>query len=67
MAYSGDYKVHDGGSLVLVRPLNKRCRAWLEDNTSTERTWFAGALAVEARYFRDLLGGLGEAGFSRQR
>lgn len=49
----------NGGSIVLVRPLDKAARAWLEAHTDGQ--WFGGALACEPRYVEALLAGFAEA------
>lgn len=52
--------VEDHGSIVLLRPLTKRTREWLEENTDPDAQWWGGALVVEPRYVEPILEGLRE-------
>jgi len=45
-----DLAFENGGSIVMIRPLNEVGRRWLDDNVHTE-SWqhFGGAIAAEPR------------------
>jgi len=43
-----DIRIENCDSIILFRPLTAPGREWLEENT--DGMWYAGALAVEARY-----------------
>jgi hypothetical protein len=60
-----DFRVENHGSIVLVRPLSERCRAWLKASVQDGAQWWAGALAAEPRYVADLLLGMADEGFLR--
>jgi hypothetical protein len=48
----------------LIRPLNEAARQWLDENVVAEPwQWVQGALCVEARFARDLLIEIEQAGF----
>lgn len=57
---SGDFRLEDRLSIVLVHPTSEEARAWLVANT--DGTWWGGALAVEPRYVEGLAMGLEDAG-----
>ena len=59
-----DFQIADQGSIFLIRPLNDAARQWLAENVVSEPwQWVKGALCVEARFARDLIKELEEAGF----
>ena len=59
------FQIADQGTIILIRPLNKTARQWLDENVVAEPwQWVQGALCVEARFARDLLIEIEEAGFS---
>lgn len=49
-----DFHFEDQGSVWLVRPLTEGGMEHLLENVEADAQWFAGALAVEHRYARDL-------------
>jgi len=51
--------IENHGSVVLLRPLTRLARRWLEEQT--DGTWWGGALVVEPRYVPGLLYALTEA------
>jgi hypothetical protein len=61
-----DFLVENHGSIFLFRPLNGTARRHLEERTSEDAQWFAGALAVEHRFARDLAQQLLDAGWGVQ-
>jgi hypothetical protein len=59
-----DFQITDQGSIFLIRPLNEAARQWLDENVVSEPwQWVQGALFVEARFARDLVLEIDEAGF----
>ena len=59
-----DFQIIDQSSIFLIRPLNEAARQWLDENVVSEPwQWVQGALCVEARFARDLLREIEEAGF----
>ena len=59
-----DFRITDQGSIILIQPLNEAARQWLDENVVSEPwQWVQGALCVEARFARDLLIEIEEAGF----
>ena len=63
-----DFQITDQGSIFLIRPLNEAARQWLDENVVTE-AWqcVQGALCAEARFARDLVIEITEAGFEISR
>src|SRR5204862_8065397 len=63
-----DFQIADHGTVISIRPLNEAARQWLEENVVSEPwQWVQGALCVEARFARDLLREIEEAGFEISR
>ena len=63
-----DFQIADQGSIFLIRPLNEAARQWLQENVVSEPwQWVQGALCVEARFARDLIIEIEEAGFEISR
>jgi hypothetical protein len=59
-----DFQIADQGTIFLIRPLNEAARQWLDENVVSEPwQWVQGALCVEARFARDLIIEIEEAGF----
>ena len=59
-----DFQIADHGTVISIRPLNDAARQWLDGNVVSELwQWVQGALCVEARFARDLLREIEEAGF----
>ena len=59
-----DFQIIDQGSIFLIRPLNEAARQWLDENVVSEPwQWVGDALCVEARFARDLLIEIEQAGF----
>ena len=59
-----DFQITDQGSIFLIRPLNEAARQWLDENVVTEAwQWVEGALCVEARFARELVAEITDAGF----
>ncbi len=56
-------RVENCGSIILLRPLTKRARKWLEKSCACESwQWFGEALAVEPRMVGAILKGALEEG-----
>jgi hypothetical protein len=63
-----DFLITDQGSIFLIRPLNDAARHWVEQNVVSEPwQWAKGVLYVEARFARDLIIEIEEAGFEISR
>jgi len=59
-----DFKVEDNGSVVLIVPMNRGAREWVDENVYLESwQWIGGGLACEPGMAGDLLAGIDEAGF----
>ena len=59
-----DFQIADYGSIISIQPLNGAARQWLYENVVSEPwQWVEGALCVEARFARDLIIEIEEAGF----
>jgi hypothetical protein len=59
-----DFQIADHGSIISIRPLNAAACQWLDENVVAELwQWVQGALCVEARFARDLIIEIAEAGF----
>ena len=52
------------GSLFLLRPNTPESAEWLESNVQQSAMWVGGAVVTEYRSARDLVDGLGAAGFT---
>lgn len=57
-----DITIHDGGSIVLFRPVSEHAKTWLADNVEDGAQYLGDALACERRYAGHLLEGLEGAG-----
>jgi hypothetical protein len=63
-----DFQIADHGTVISIRPLSEAARQWLDENVVAEPwQWIQGALCVEARFARDLLLEIEEAGFEISR
>ena len=63
-----DFQIADQGTIILIRPLNKAARQWLDENVVSEPwQWVQGALCVETRFARDLVIEIEQAGFTINR
>jgi len=59
-----DFQIADHGTIICVRPLNDAALQWIDENVVSEPwQWVQGALCVEARFARDLIIEIEEAGF----
>jgi hypothetical protein len=59
-----DFSISDHGTIFLIRPLNEAACQWLDENVVSEPwQWVQGALCVEARFARDLIIEIEQAGF----
>ena len=59
-----DFQIADHGTVISIRPLNETASQWLDENVVSEPwQWVQGALCVEARFARDLLIEIEQAGF----
>ena len=63
-----DFSISDHGTVISIRPLNDVARQWLDENVVSEPwQWVQGALCVDARFDRDLIIEIEEAGFEVSR
>ena len=63
-----DFQIADHATVISIRPLNDAARQWLLENVVSEPwQWVQGALCVEARFARDLIREIEEAGFEISR
>ena len=63
-----DFSISDHSTIILIQPLNEAARRWLDENVVSEPwQWVQGALCVEARFARDLIIEIEEAGFEVRR
>src|SRR5207248_10048289 len=59
-----NFQIADHVTVISIRPLNDAARQWLDENVVSELwQWVHGALCVEARFARDLIIEIAEAGF----
>ena len=59
-----DFQIADHGTIISIRPLNEAARQWLDQNVVAEPwQWVGDALCVEARFARDLIIEIEQAGF----
>ena len=59
-----DFQITDQGSIFLIRPLNEAARQWLDENVVSEPwQWVQGALCADARFTRELVAEITDAGF----
>ena len=63
-----DFQIADYGSIISIQPLNGAARQWLYENVVSE-PWQSvqGALCVEARFARDLIIEIEQAGLTVSR
>lgn len=60
-----DVKVMNHGSVVMVEPVSKEAKAWVDENVGLEGwQWMGNAFAVEPRLLGNLLDGMREEGFT---
>ena len=63
-----DFLIADHGSVFLIRPVSEAARQWLDANVVAEPwQWFAGSLAVDHRFARDIVAEITDAGFETSR
>ena len=63
-----DFSISDHGTVISIRPLNELARQWLDENVVSEPwQWVQGALCVEARFARDLIIEIEQAGLTVSR
>ena len=63
-----DFQIADQGSIISIRPLNEAACQWLQENVVSEPwQWVQGALCVEARFARDLIIEIEQAGLTVSR
>ena len=59
-----DFSISDQGTVISIRPRNEAARQWLDENVISEPwQWVQNALCVEARFARDLIIEIEQAGF----
>lgn len=59
-----DFTASNHGSLILLTPLSESAQEWTTDNIPDDATWWAGAVAIEPRYFEDIADGIIEVGLT---
>jgi hypothetical protein len=52
-----DIHVANHGSIFTLTPTTDGGRAWLEEHTDPEATWWCGGVVVEPRYVGDVCAG----------
>ena len=63
-----DFQIADHETVISIRPLNDAARQWLDENVVSEPwQWVQGALCVEARFARDLIIEIEQAGLTVSR
>ena len=63
-----DFSISDHGTVISIRPLNDVARQWLDENVVSEPwQWVRDALCVEARFARDLIIEIEQAGLTVSR
>ena len=63
-----EFSISDHGTVISIRPLNDVARQWLDENVVSEPwQWVQGALCVEARFARDLIIEIEQAGLTVSR
>ena len=63
-----NFQIADHGTVISIRPLNDAARQWLDENVVSEPwQWVQGALCVEARFARDLIIEIEQAGLTVSR
>jgi len=63
-----DFQIADHGSIISIRPLNEAACQWLDENVVSELwQWVQSALCVEARFARDLIIEIEQAGLTVSR
>lgn len=53
-----DVTIANHGSIVLVTPMTKAAKKWIDANVSDESQWFGKSLVVEPRYVENLVEGM---------
>jgi hypothetical protein len=48
----------DSGSIILLQPLTREARNWAEEHLSEDAQYFGDSIAIERRFFADILRGL---------
>ncbi len=61
-----DLLVTGGGTLYLLFATSPAGAAWIEAHVSNDAQWFAGGVAVEHRYIRDIVAGAARDGLRVQ-
>jgi hypothetical protein len=52
-----DFELSGGGTVYLLRPVSQAGHHWVEERLPDDATWFDGAVVVEHRYIRPIIGG----------
>lgn len=56
--HSHDFQLQNEGSIVLLRPLTKIAKEWIEENLAPDVQMFGNAAAIEPRYLEEILHGI---------
>ena len=59
-----DFRATNLGSLIALRPISDDAKQWCTDHLPDDAQWFAGAVAIEPRYFEPIYEGILEDGLS---
>lgn len=59
-----DVTLANHGSIVLVTPMTKAAKTWIDANVSDEAQWFGKSLVVEPRYVWNLVKGMQDEGLT---
>ena len=62
-----DFRAEKAGVLALITPLTNEAREWLRSAVTEESSWSGETLAVEMRYFPDLVDAIIDDGFLFER
>ena len=53
-----DFFVEGHGSVYLLRPVSSAAYSWIDEHLPEDRMTFGGAVCVEHRFIRDIVGGI---------
>jgi hypothetical protein len=61
---SADFTIHDGGSIVLLRPVSNAARDWADTFLPPDAQTLGPSIAIERRYIGDIVEGIIDAGLT---
>lgn len=53
-----DFRVHDGGSVVLLIPVTDAADSWIAENLPADAMRLGNGVAIECRYFPPIADGI---------